>query len=118
MPTPHFPQSPPANIPCSNDATYPLGDNNAIEDITLTKYVRVRSQPDAKFVMFDFAIGDPTLFVELVLPPKAFAEFCQKNAVVPMSEAQMAYNDAEEDKWRYGEESTLVGDNHAQQLLS
>ncbi len=79
----------------------------------LTKYVRVRSEPDAKFVMFDFAIGDPKLFVELVLPPKSFEEFCANNDVIAMSDEQMAINDEEEDKWRYGIEPTLVGTNHA-----
>lgn len=79
----------------------------------LIKYVRVRSEPDARFVMFDFAIGDPKLFVELVLPHKSFKEFCANNEVIPMSEVQMAINDDEEDKWRYGIEPTLVGRNHA-----
>lgn len=79
----------------------------------LTKYVRVRSEPDARFVMFDFAIGDPKLFVELVLPHKSFEEFCTNNNVISMSEEQMAINDDEEDKWRYGIEPTLVGRNHA-----
>lgn len=77
----------------------------------LTKYVRVRSEPDARFVEFDFAIGDPSLFVELVMPPAAFADFCSRNRVVHMSEAQMAAVDSELDKWRYGED-TLMRHNH------
>lgn len=81
---------------------------------SLTKYVRVHSEPSAKFVMFDFAIGDPSLFVELVLPHKAFEKFCQNNQVIMMNEEQMAKNDAEANKWRYGEEDTLVGKNHNQ----
>ena len=32
----------------------------------LPRYVRVRSEPEATFVEFDFAIGYPDLFVELV----------------------------------------------------
>ena len=32
------------------------------------KYVRVRSESDARFVEFDFAINDPSLFVELIMP--------------------------------------------------
>lgn len=84
--------------------------SNSFND--LPKYVRVRSAPDAKFVMFDFAIGDPTLFVELVLPPKSFADFCANNHVIHMTLEQMIINDNEEDKWRYGEEPTLVGGNH------
>lgn len=80
----------------------------------LPKYVRVRSAPDAKFVMFDFAIGDSSLFVELVLPPASFEAFCANNNVMPMTSEQMVFNDEEEDKWRYGTESTLVGANRSE----
>lgn len=73
----------------------------------LTKYVRVRSEEGARFVEFDFAIGDPSLFVELVMPPAAFEHFCQLNEVVHMSEEQMAAIDAEMDKWRYGEDTLM-----------
>lgn len=77
----------------------------------LVKYVRVRSAEGARFVEFDFAIGDPSLFVELVMPPAAYEQFCQMNKVVHMSEEQMAAIDAEMDKWRYGED-TLMANNH------
>jgi len=51
----------------------------------LTKYVRVRSKADSRFVEFDFAIGDPSLFVELVMPKGAFDAFCATNEVVHMT---------------------------------
>ncbi len=76
-----------------------------------TKYIRIRSEEGARFVEFDFAINDPSLYVELVMPQQAFNDFCQRNQVVPMTEAQMAQNDAEESKWRYGED-TLAGKLH------
>ncbi|AOA58824.1 phenol hydroxylase subunit [Acinetobacter larvae] len=75
----------------------------------MTKYIRVTGDLDAEFVEFDFAIHDPTLYVELVLPQQAFRQFCETNQVVAMTEQQQAINDAEEDKWRYGIENTLVG---------
>ena len=78
---------------------------------SLTKYVRVRSGKNARFVEFDFAIGDPSLFVELVMPPGAFEVFCQQNNVVHMTAEQMQAVDAEMEKWRYGEE-TLMAHNH------
>lgn len=74
----------------------------------LTKYIRITGDPQAKFVEFDFAIQDPTLFVELVLPQQAFQEFCAMHQVVEMSAAQQAWNDAQEDKWRYGVEPSMV----------
>ncbi len=77
----------------------------------LVKYVRVRSDENARFVEFDFAIGDPSLFVELVMPQGAFEHFCAKNEVVHMTAEQMQAVDAEMEKWRYGEE-TLMAHNH------
>jgi len=77
----------------------------------LTKYIRVRSQPDARFVEFDFAIGDPSLFVELVMPRGAFDAFCATNHVVHMTDEQIRAVDAEMEKWRYGED-TLMSHNH------
>lgn len=74
----------------------------------LTKYIRIRSRPEERFVEFDFAIGDPDLFVELVLPRPAFDAFCEANAVVPMSADQMAAVDAQLEKWRYGADTLMA----------
>ncbi|WP_290701687.1 phenol hydroxylase subunit [Amphritea sp.] len=76
----------------------------------LTKFVRVRSSGNARFVEFDFAIGDPALFVELIMPQGAFDQFCKTNDVVFMTEEQQQVVDAEMEKWRYGEE-TLMANN-------
>ncbi|MBN0986970.1 phenol hydroxylase subunit [Amphritea pacifica] len=76
-----------------------------------TKYIRVRSAEGARFVEFDFAIGDPALFVELIMPKGAFEHFCKNNNVVFMTREQQENVDAEMQKWRYGEE-TLMANNH------
>lgn len=68
----------------------------------LPRFVRVRSEPDAPFVEFDFAIGYPDLFVELVLPQAAFARFCVQNRVQHMDAAMAEAVDADMEKWRYG----------------
>ncbi|WP_205342859.1 phenol hydroxylase subunit [Denitrificimonas caeni] len=73
----------------------------------LTKYIRVRSKPDARFVEFDFAIGEPSLFVELIMPPAVFEDFCTNNNVIHMSAEQMANVDLELEKWRYGEDTLM-----------
>ena len=70
----------------------------------LTRYVRVRRVLNDKFVEFDFAIDDPSLYVEMILPKAAFAEFCQHNKVVMMTEEQAAQVDADMEKWRYGKD--------------
>jgi phenol hydroxylase P0 protein len=77
-----------------------------------TRYIRVHSPEGARFVEFDFAIGDPTLFVELIMPPAVFETFCRANNVIEMTEAQKQTVDAETAKWRYGED-TLMADNHS-----
>lgn len=69
----------------------------------LARYVRVRSEPDARFVEFDFSIGSPDLFVELVLPRDAFAVFCRNNQVQHMDAEMAAAVDADMIKWRFGE---------------
>ncbi len=69
-----------------------------------TRYVRVRRVIDDKFIEFDFAIGDPSLYVELVLPKSAFEVFCRDNEVEMMTQEQAEAVDADMAKWRYGEE--------------
>lgn len=46
------------------------------------RYVRVCAQRPDGFVEFEFAIGDPALCVELLLPQAAFHEFCLANEVI------------------------------------
>lgn len=69
----------------------------------MPRYVRVRSGPDDTFVEFDFAIGYPELFVELVLPRLAFQQFCETNHVQHMDAQMSEALDADAKKWRYGE---------------
>ena len=45
-------------------------------------YVRVCAQRPDGFIEFEFAIGDPALCVELMLPEAAFHEFCLANEVI------------------------------------
>jgi len=44
-------------------------------------FVRLRKVRGDGFVEFDFAIGEPDLSVELILPVAAFHEFCRTNRV-------------------------------------
>ncbi|MCY1368596.1 Phenol hydroxylase subunit [compost metagenome] len=76
----------------------------------LTRYVRVRSEPDARFVEFDFAIASPDLFVELVLPREAFESFCLHNRVEYMDADMAAAVDADMIKWRFGEAGRRMPD--------
>lgn len=48
------------------------------------RYVRmIQVRPDG-FVEFEFAIGEPGLAVELIMPAEAYREFCRHNAVTEL----------------------------------
>jgi len=40
---------------------------------------------------------------------EALTKYIRTNQVVEMTQEQQAFNDAQEEKWRYGTEATLVG---------
>lgn len=53
-------------------------------------YVRVTRDNHRGYVEFQFSIGDPSLYLEMTLPPPAFAEFCARHAVLHLTAAQAA----------------------------
>lgn len=65
-------------------------------------YARFRELRDDGYVLFDFAIGDPELAVELVLPLPAYHEFCSRNAVTFLTREQVASIDFQRSKWQFG----------------
>jgi phenol/toluene 2-monooxygenase (NADH) P0/A0 len=46
------------------------------------KFVRVTELRPDGFVEFEFALGEPELFCEMILPAAAFDDFCQINRVI------------------------------------
>ncbi|MEE3505846.1 MULTISPECIES: phenol hydroxylase subunit [unclassified Pseudomonas] len=70
---------------------------------TQKRFVRVTGNRGSRFVEFDFAIGEPGLFVEMILTHEAFAEFCATNkvALMPAPTASTDEEDASADwDWR------------------
>lgn len=65
-------------------------------------YVRFRELRDDGYVLFDFAIGDPELAVELTLPLAAYRAFCRERGVVYLTRDQAETIDFERSKWRFG----------------
>lgn len=49
---------------------------------TAKRYVRLTQVRADGFVEFEFAIGDPELAVELILPADAYRDFCRDNHAV------------------------------------
>lgn len=50
-----------------------------------TKYVRVNRVRDNGLVEFDFAIGAPEIFVELIMPQTVFDDFCRSNGTIDVT---------------------------------
>ena len=47
------------------------------------RFVRVIEERADGFVEFEFAVGEPELFVEMVLPRAGFEDFCRREGVAP-----------------------------------
>ena len=63
-------------------------------DVT-RKYVRVLGSLPSGLVEFEFAVGEPELVVELVMPKAAFDEFCASNHVEFIAASLAAPADSE-----------------------
>ena len=66
------------------------------------KFVRVTGIRNNSFVEFDFSVGSPELYAELILPFEAFREFCAQNEVSFLTPEQAAAVDLDRLKWRFG----------------
>lgn len=62
-------------------------------------FVRITSRERKGFVEFNFSIGDPTLFLEMILTERGFEEFCKTNQVQFLTSEQEAMVDRHEAVW-------------------
>lgn len=65
------------------------------EALLASKFVRIKRRRENGLVEFDFAIGAPEIFVELLMPAPAFEEFCRTNAVVDITGQTLEQDDYE-----------------------
>ena len=65
---------------------------------TTRKFVRVLEARQDGLIEFEFAIGEPELFVELIMPAHAFVEFCEANRVTVLDQVRALKNAGTEDK--------------------
>lgn len=72
------------------------------------RFVHVTDVKPNGLVEFDFAIGDPCMYVELALPKKQFEEFCTKNKVKHLTRQQEIDVENDKYKWQYGVIGTLT----------
>lgn len=64
------------------------------------KFVRMTEKRPDGLVEFDFAIGEPELFVELLMPEAAYTEFCSTNDVILLQGHRPAADGPEDWDWR------------------
>lgn len=69
--------------------------------------VRVLGTRLGRFVEFEFSIGDDDLAVELILPTKAFAEFCIARSAVVLPPDPETAEVLEQMAWRAGHPGLL-----------
>ena len=74
-----------------------------------TRFVWVTGEARGGFVEFQFSIGDPTLYLEMILPPGAFEEFCATHQVVHLTAEQGSHVDADRARWREGKAAEVAG---------
>ena len=65
-------------------------------------WVRVTRVRKNGLVEFDFSVGEPELYIELMLPMDAFEKFCEHNKVGHLTPEQAAAVDYDRAKWRFG----------------
>ncbi len=72
------------------------------------KYVRITGIRNNSLIEFDFSIGEPEMYIELVLPFEAFQTFCAHNKVRHLSPEEAERVDFDRLKWRYGEPGVKI----------
>ncbi|MDX9960507.1 MAG: phenol hydroxylase subunit [Aliarcobacter sp.] len=66
------------------------------------KFVQIIKIRDDGFVEFNFAVSEAVMNVELLLPYKAFIEFCHNNRVSFFSKEQEDEILLDNETWKYG----------------
>lgn len=66
------------------------------------KFVQIIDIKDNGFVEFYFAIGEASMYVELLLPFKAFIQFCSNNRVSFFTQSQEDELLLDNQNWKYG----------------
>lgn len=51
-------------------------------DVT-RRYIRIIKERPTGLVELEFAVGEPEIFVEMILPQEQFREFCREQGVEP-----------------------------------
>lgn len=80
----------------------------------LRAYVRILGTRLGRFVEFEYSLGDGDLAVELILPPKAFEEFCAERAATVLHPDTQTAQAVEQMAWRAGHPGLLQRTSRAE----
>ncbi|RDK07963.1 phenol hydroxylase subunit [Cupriavidus lacunae] len=78
--------------------TMPIVHSTAPAPRHVQPYVRVTAR-DSQWVEFEFSLGDPALYVELVMRPDQFTAFCAAQCAITVSHLLGRSLERERDKW-------------------
>lgn len=79
------------------------------------RFVRIVEERADGMVEFHFAVGEPELFVEMMLPRTAFEEFCAHQGVQPTSEVLLpAESGGEGQSWTLHDARAQRLDRHSE----
>ena len=76
-------------------------------DDPMRAQVRILGTRLGRFVEFEYSLGDGTLAVELILPTKAFEEFCRARSAVVAPPDPATAETLEQMAWRAGHPGLL-----------
>lgn len=76
-------------------------------DVSMQPRVRVLGTRLGRFVEFEFSLGDGDLSVELILPTKAFEEFCRTRSAEVITPDAATAEALEQMAWRAGHPGLL-----------
>ncbi|MGE8561181.1 MAG: phenol hydroxylase subunit [Acinetobacter sp.] len=68
-----------------------------------TCFIHITGTQREKYIEFEFSIDDPELAVEMIMPVKAFDEFCMQHQVQHLTADEVCKLEYERMKWRFGQ---------------
>ena len=77
------------------------------DDASMQARVRILGTRLGRFVEFEFSLGDDDLAVELILPTRAFEDFCRARRAVVLPPDPATAEMVEQMAWRAGQPGLL-----------
>lgn len=96
------------------------GDRKSSKAIidTAVRYVRVVDMRADGFVAFDFAVGEPGIYVEMLLPVDAFHAFCAEHRAIRLEDGPAVPGTEPSDfSWRLRDAACSAAGAHSAGLL-